>query len=431
MVGNYGFLFGAGADAGYNLPFGPRFTTETLLRRRTKMYDALHNYYHTRLPAVCPSGEVYVKKYLKQFLFQKNSHTFREIIENTSSKIEINSLALSDDSRDIVIAYHTSQNTPKNDVAHKYALGRFENLVASSFDGFVTDLDEDLADTDRYKTIKDNLSYYGAVEKDFASIINPNDAGLTRFWRIINYFWSAFFSIVLPLLSNSTLYHNDIAKKSINGEQYSYVLNHLSEVLDYLWGDEYAQKITPPINYYQELKEHFSPSCVLTTNYTPFAENILEIKDIAYLAGKICSFELPHKYKIVEHRDLENDDFFFPYMLTQAYVKPIISPYQLEEYAKSLNYLKNMDTLIVLGYSLCANDSHILSMLREFIKQPEKHMIYCQREQSKDRKTKASIMNALRLPEEECMGTIRILEFDEHMPNTLVMGLKRTLRMNY
>ncbi|NLY82248.1 MAG: hypothetical protein GX078_05685, partial [Clostridiales bacterium] len=52
-----------------------------------------------------------------------------------------------------------------------------------------------------YQNLIKEFSYYCTVEKDFATIINPNKFGIKRFSRLINYFWSAYFSILIPILT--------------------------------------------------------------------------------------------------------------------------------------------------------------------------------------------------------------------------------------
>ena len=43
--GDVTFLFGAGAELAYGLPLGSEFTNRTMLCQRSKMYDALEQYY--------------------------------------------------------------------------------------------------------------------------------------------------------------------------------------------------------------------------------------------------------------------------------------------------------------------------------------------------------------------------------------------------
>ena len=68
------FLFGAGAEKCLGMPMGNDYTLKTILAKRSKMLEELGKFYQNRKAQN-------VKKYFKETLSQKNSHTFREIIK--------------------------------------------------------------------------------------------------------------------------------------------------------------------------------------------------------------------------------------------------------------------------------------------------------------------------------------------------------------
>lgn len=72
------FLFGAGAECSkktFGLPSGPDYTLRTMQQKQEKLYTELNKFYTAnRLK------EMEIKKYQNEFLFKKDSHTFREII---------------------------------------------------------------------------------------------------------------------------------------------------------------------------------------------------------------------------------------------------------------------------------------------------------------------------------------------------------------
>lgn len=43
------FFFGAGAECVYNMPLGAQYTLDTILSKRSKMYDALEKFYESRI----------------------------------------------------------------------------------------------------------------------------------------------------------------------------------------------------------------------------------------------------------------------------------------------------------------------------------------------------------------------------------------------
>ncbi|RQD75867.1 MAG: hypothetical protein D5R97_05390 [Candidatus Syntrophonatronum acetioxidans] len=247
--------------------------------------------------------------------------------------------------------------------------------------------------------VKKNLKYYGVVEKDFSTIINPSKAGIVKFWRLINYFWSAYFSILIPMLKLSRKFENLTENEK---QMYEYLLSlnnegklHLVEVLQDLITEDYLRESREKArdknkendetseSYYTSLKEEKIPiDFALTTNYTPFVK-MLNLKDDAYcyLAGSVFQFEYPYEMRTINvcdnKNELKTDDLVFPYIMTQAPVKPIVESHQIIEYWKALSYLDSCDLLIILGYSLCENDNHINSLLREYITKPNKKLLLC------------------------------------------------------
>lgn len=77
------------------------------------------------------------------------------------------------------------------------------------------------------------------------------------------------------------------------------------------------------------------------------------------------------------NKKIESNDFVFPFLMTQAPIKPIIVPEQIEAYAKAITALDKAKTLVIIGYSLGAADNHINAMLHRFAKTKSKRIIYC------------------------------------------------------
>lgn len=363
----YGFLFGAGAEVGYGLPNGGTYTYQTILQKRSKMYNELRKFYKKRLK------ENYISEYVKQFLFTENSHTYREIIYDSLNSISSNNNLTKNESKLV-------ESVLKIESDEQQITEEIKSIIKSTYEVIVTDESE--CATDLYPNLINNLTYYGAIEKDFACIVNPNKVGKNRFWRLINYMWSAYFSIVIPLLDNSEKYKN---KNEYKNDKYAFVLEHLKEITDYIYSaefyDSYNKNDSDNNDYYLAIKENLSPYCFLTTNYTPFAKQCMntdKMLNTAYLAGELSVFELPTELTVKDIRkdSIKINDFIFPFMMTQAMVKPIINKYQLTEYSKAISYLEKIDTLIILGYSLCENDNHIVSLLRDYIMNPKKKIIY-------------------------------------------------------
>jgi hypothetical protein len=317
-----------------------------------------------------------------QHLFSDDSHTFREIVHRAARALWDSENKMDSDSKRVV---ELSKYNPKDTAAAK----TFFEEVKKVFEYVVIDIDKPRDSSKRpqyikedgspYSSLMDKFSYYGSVEKDFSTIINPKEAGTHRFWRLINYFWSAYFSIIIPVLNLSSKY---CGNAEYNKNKYAYILTNLDEVVKYIYSDEFRSEIDKKYqsSYYSKLKRAFPNSAAVTTNYTPFLE-FAKFEKTMFLAGKLSEFEIPEELRVIEIGDNEDiaNKFIFPYMSTQAPLKPIIDCVQLKEYSKFIDALGNTDVLVIIGYNINDNDNHINALLRDFlIKQPTNRIVFSQ-----------------------------------------------------
>lgn len=377
------FFFGAGAEVGFDLPSGDVYTYKTMRHRQEKLYQELRVFYKTRF------GN-YVKDYKHSFLFERDSHTFREIIfraalqyhndgnDITSGISEYDEFVECALKVDQLIREQDSSKERKDDL--KDANEKLKEQAKKVYDRLIKSDDDSGKDTEtedsNKKTLKNYLSFYGAVEKDFSAIIDPGKVGLTQFWRVINYYWSAFFTILEPMCSNFQWY------KALGSDKkafYKYVLNNLKDVLSSVYNAyNYDQANKLSGNYYKYISEKY-PSCMaVTTNYTPFVEHYFP-KSNAYLAGRLSEFEFPNELTIKNLTEVEltDSDFIFPFLMTQAPIKPIIVANQIREYGAMLEGLSKANTVVIIGYSIGSADNHINAMLREYALSKGKRIIYC------------------------------------------------------
>ena len=179
------FLFGAGAEAAYQLPLGEQFTLETILNKRVDMYEELKVFYENRM--VCD----YIKTYRKEYLFKKSSNSFYEMIYRAlkQCKEDLPNGNIDVETKEFLKFYYDSY-TPRNDTKIAFK----ENVVEKMYNYITKSISANPnINHYKYKSIFERMTYYGTVEKDFSSIIDPNGAGLIQFWRFVNYLWSAFF----------------------------------------------------------------------------------------------------------------------------------------------------------------------------------------------------------------------------------------------
>lgn len=353
---NISFFFGAGAEADFELPLGARFTKETILRKRTTMYKELESFYANRM---VPG---YIEEYKKEFLFTKSSNAFFEIIYRAVKlcRKEQNKTEIDSYTKDF-FQYLSLSTRPTDETKSKFK----KNVVEKMYSYIIQDLD--IAHPEeryKYKSLLDRMTYYGSIEKDFSTIIDPQEAGVKQFWRFVNYIWSAFFSITLPLLDKSEVFKSKPYYSDYGKNKYRAVLNNLYDVISFLYSNEYLSECSS-VGYYSKINDNFSDRIynAITTNYTPFVKNIFP--NAAYVAGELSAFEYPHRLEVkdITKSRLGKKDFVFPFLLTQAPVKPIIEPKQIFQYAKMDKILKKTKILVVLGYNINSNDNHINSYL--------------------------------------------------------------------
>lgn len=370
-------LFGAGVEDCFRLPLGSDYTKETILTKKENLYEALREFYNKR------ETENYSQKYKAEYLFRNGkSHTLCQLVARAARDLRDNPADVQPD---------------KNDISYDFVnkLGKDDSVISDGIINLVKDeyktlISGELKEENNksVKLLEKHYSYHGTVEKDFSTIINPKEAGIYRFWRLINYFWSAYFSILIPILKFEDKYKDKFANnESISKKEYKYCLDNLNDIIDYIYNEGYKHlSVEKDKDYYCILKENLMPDYVATTNYTPFVKRIgLHDDRISYLAGKLSTFEFPNELEVIDYdsRDegdkplLSEDRFVFPFIMTQAPVKPIVSTYQLREYSKFIEALDNSEAVVIIGFSLGESDNHINSLLHDYIKRG-RHLIYCQ-----------------------------------------------------
>ena len=191
------------------------------------------------------------------------------------------------------------------------------------------------------------------------------------------------------------------------------ILNNISNKKYFITKLEQYNKAKKEDLYYDmisKFKSNFDIN-VITTNYTPFAQNMIGLLDdeIAYVHGKLDWFEniKTKEVKILsEHLD---DSIIFPFIFVQSGVKPIISPVQLREYVKAMKFLEEADLVIILGYGINSDDEHILNMLRERDK-TRGNIIYLKYVEEKTKHEAESILNQANDNIKELFGDVNSIK---------------------
>ena len=390
------FLFGAGAEYGMGLPTGAQYTEQTMLHKNLELLKALEQFYEVR------TADEYSGKYRKDFLFSNpRSHTFLEIVKRAAKSVNVeysDKTRIDEATQRVVDAYSLYAEAVKG---HEQKIGTKEQVeIAESKlkilaeKAYLNIIGKDIKVrecSEDYSTLRKHFSYYGSVEKDFASIICPKEAGTITFWRLINYFWTAYFAITCPLLGIKEPHEQD----------YSKLLSDLYGMIDKIYDKNMIRGLIRG-KYYDTLHDTYPNSMAITTNYTPFVEYVWGEENAVYLAGRLSQMEDPTTFEILDLQEKGQNiesRFLFPYMMTQALVKPIIGPEQIDEYSRFSDCLSKADTLVIVGYSLGSADNHINSFIRKFLKNGGR-LIYCAYKDSKrvtENQRRKEVLNALHL----------------------------------
>ena len=352
-------IAGAGAEVDLGFESGPSFTQDTFYRQKDILYNVLTSFYQNRLGS--SRDEFIPTSYKPVFLSNPRGEAFKKLVSN-----------LVKDAPDYLVkVLNKSFDTVSNE----------ENLTAADYEALYKVLVVESDDTDATRRQNVTLksvpgdAHFGILEQYYSALINPNRHSI-RFWKLVNFYWSAFFSIALPITDD---FYGKL--DSYNENRYAYVLAHLNDTVHKMFDRNHITQRTSVDCYYSALHEKFDT--VITTNYTPYAASIVDCDDsrVAWLAGRLSQFEHLPEFEYVDYssadRNLEAGACVFPYLLCQSPVKPVISIRQVEEFAKAANALRDADEIVVLGYSFCNEDAHISSMVGEALRgEKPKKLVY-------------------------------------------------------
>lgn len=390
-------LVGAGAEVGLGLPSGPKFLLDTYFTKKPTMYEALRDFYETK--CTLPKG---IPGYRAEYLFTPHSAAFHSLADNLN---EVNPQYVS-----------SLLGTPAIDetLTDKQYDILFEKLIYE--DSNEPSTREDIVEA----ASNIESGFYGSLESMYSTLIHP-DEHKNKFWRLLNYYWAAYFSILLPVISRnpSLLPGFDADYKSI--------LGNLGEITRIIWDDTFVERFVDKNTYHAVFRNKFD--FVLTTNYTPYSRAFLKrqdqgCEDALYLAGSLVEFE---SASMLEHqRCVETDPCDlgcpFPYLMTRSPVKPIIDAQQLQTYAEAINALDDSSLLVVLGYSFCDDDAHIAALVRSFLSNDSKQMVFLGYDDVSVEQHTGALQRALRV-DANVMDRVQVLPVhDVHSPAVEEVG---------
>ena len=429
------FLFGAGAEAGYELPTGDLFVRETILTKNDKLLTALKDFYSStndtlilnnwfsdyRKESVSSNeiGRLIIVKTISLLIrispkeFDNCSESLRWAIEQYFSEKEFDDIKEEPIVKDFegLSNFSFSRNVDSNllkltmnwlKLPEKKSLedGHAELLLKEN----ITLVEMNSKLINEHPTlinlVRENMNSYGALERYFHTIINPKKYGPNNFWKLINYYWQAYFSVTIPvcnfLINNQPEFFEPLGlilneenepKEIVQSEEnYSLILNNIEFFCEKLWSESAFALYRDKENHYYQQEMVKSAEGIITTNYTPLLCSInTEPQRLAYVNGKLNLFEFPYELSVFDFsvkNHCPKHKMFFPFIFGTSAIKPIVHGIQAEQLAKVRDILKQSDTLVVIGYKINEDDNHLNSFLREFLYDCSsdnnfKRIIYC------------------------------------------------------
>lgn len=361
---NIVFLFGAGAEVEYGISGGADFASTVLGINNEISIDIIKNYYNSVInhnnnnkwyPKFKKTNQrVDIKKIISASL-RKALHD-EEILENINK-----------DNFESIIKYFTKivaeRIKTNNNICIELKQKDLDYIEKESEKLKSIEILLELDNDNARHVIEKYPSYVGILDEKFYSIISPKIYGADSFWFVVSCYTRAYLKII-----------SDIFKKTNSQIDYNEMLNNKKGTIDKV--NTEISKITKmnKKTYYtliNDYKERINAK-IITTNYTSLVEQATGIDEIAYIHGKISRFEDPYYLKVYESKEINNNNkVLFPYMFLQSAIKPVIELKEIDEYSKMLNYLNNSDIMIIIGFSLNADDNHITSFVRSFLETKE------------------------------------------------------------
>lgn len=300
------------------------------------------------------------------------------------------------------------------------------------------------------------MEFAGCLERDFSTLMGLNKNDNFRYNRIFNYYWSSFFSIMDEIVKKDKelieKYKLLTKNKQIN---YSNVFSNLKAIITEIYDEKFLKNYennkknnnndnNKNKNYYKTFSskdfDNYKLYSVITTNYTPFMELYFDRKEnnktkcdnmqderkkSIYLSGKLSLFERSDENEVFDIRDENIDNTklkpidYFPFIMTQSPIKPIIHPKQIIEYNNFLKALESSEILVIIGYSLTKNDNHICCFLKEYYLKG-KTIIYCKYKKQGPNSTRKQQINkeaeeakCCDEAKEECLKNLNLDKYED------------------
>lgn len=367
---NIVFFFGAGCEGPgqFELPSGTEFKKMTIQAKGAKkMYEFLN----------CNKDFLPEEGCLLHY--NASSILYQTLIEDSEFKLNYDEFSEENkgkqDSVEIYLNYkRNKEKNAKDEQDCKGGINEYDDIrkCQKDFRAIYRNEFYDVINSDEEIDPKSNCGeflkracFYAYVDSLFNYLRKP-ELYPKEIQKVIKFYYAAFFSIIKKMLeecgnkkiedfleNRNVLANREMLKVSLQELQEQLVEKHQSK--------SYYQKI-------YDLKNDKVKISVITTNYTSLAKTIIGLsdKDIAYLHGRLDWFE-DLETKSIRQIDEHNENaVIIPFIFAQSAVKPIVSPIQINEYAKAIKRLETANEVIVLGYNFNSDDEHVVNIFREY-----------------------------------------------------------------
>ncbi len=224
-----------------------------------------------------------------------------------------------------------------------------------------------------YDIFLKNAGIYSYVDSLFNFLRFPYDYP-NESARVMKLYYSAYLAIIKNIVPKDEFERfiqgdkiEDIDKNRIEWE--NIVQCNINNKLDEI--DKSKEKHNLYYEIIRKSKEYIEPF-VMTTNYTPFVEKIIELdaNHLSYVHGKLNLFEEIDQKEVKQLLDFNKEDIIFPFIFIQSGIKPIVSYEQLSEYSKCINWIDDsqLKYIVILGYGINSDDEHIMNLLKSAAK---------------------------------------------------------------
>lgn len=314
-----GIIFGAGAERTFGLSGGKDFSKKVLGLNEEKMNDAVEKYHKNK----------------------ELDNWYPSYCKHTWEKDKLLKAALRKKYLEESKNYKTKQE--------------FKDIINEQYDQIIQ-----RSEKEQDKLIDRYTSYIGILDEKFHTLISPRELGPANFWKVIDAYTRAYLALTENMISDDISQHSN---------KYFWILNNPKKANEYI--NKFCKEMSTIDSYYKIIKECDKKDDfrIITTNYTPLIDIITDINNIAHLHGKLNWFESPREWKVYDvlNDELPNKELLFPYIFVQSGVKPIVEEKILMEYSKAIEYLHEVEKLIIVGYRLNFDDNHINGLIRNYI----------------------------------------------------------------